>query len=182
MSNWVDTETEKTTINDKRLNIRLKKRLNAVSQQPTESLPAVTNGWSETLAAYRFLNNEKVCFDTILAGHREATIERIRQQPVVLILQDTTFLNYGQAEKVGYGTLRKTKSEHYLLHPSVAFTPSRVNLGVLGAKFWQGRRRGQFSHCCTEKRSIKQECPIAPDATTRELTPFLSIGRDRLSF
>jgi len=137
MSNWVDTETEKTTINDRRLNTRLKKLLNAVSQQPTESLPAVTNGWSETLAAYRFLDNKKVCFDTILAGHREATIERIRQQPVVLILQDTTFLNYGQAEKVGYGTLRKTKSEHYLLHPSVAFTPSRVNLGVLGAKFWQ---------------------------------------------
>jgi len=37
-------------------------------------------------------------------------------------------------------------------------------------------RRGQFSYCCTEKRgrlTIKQGCPIAPDATMRELTPFL---------
>ncbi len=94
-------------------------------------------GWSETVAAYRFLDNDKVTFERILEGHKEATVGRIRHEPVVLLLQDTTFLEYGQEEEVGMGTLRKTESENYLLHPTVAFTPERVNVGVLGAKFWQ---------------------------------------------
>ena len=56
----------------------------------------------------------------------------------MIIAQDTTFLNYGaETEKLKFGTLRRTPSDHYLLHPSVAFTVKRVNLGVLDAKIWQ---------------------------------------------
>ena len=35
---------------------------------------------AETLATYRFLDNEKVDFDSILRGHRHATNEQIKQQ------------------------------------------------------------------------------------------------------
>jgi len=41
-------------------------------------------------------------------------------------------------------------SNQYLLHPSIAFTPSRVNLGVLSAKFWQ-RPEDKVSHLCDKK-------------------------------
>jgi transposase Tn5 family protein len=37
----------------------------------------------------------------------------------------------------GVGTLRETSRDEHLLHPSVAFTPARVNLGVLTHQFWQ---------------------------------------------
>ncbi len=33
--------------------------------------------------------------------------------------------------------LKYHRSDNYLLHPTIAFTPVRSNLGVLGAKFWQ---------------------------------------------
>ncbi len=39
------------------------------------------------------------------------------------------------SETVGMGILKRTVSNNYLLHPTVAFTPSRNNFGVLGAKF-----------------------------------------------
>jgi Transposase Tn5 dimerisation domain len=55
-----------------------------------------------------------------------------------LLVQDTTFLNYGTTRpKPGMGAVTVKSREEYLLHPSVAFTPERVNLGVLGAKWWQ---------------------------------------------
>ena len=35
------------------------------------------------------------------------------------------------------GTVKVKVREEYLLHPTVAFTPERMNLGVLGLKMWQ---------------------------------------------
>src|SRR5262249_1497431 len=53
-------------------------------------------------------------------------------------VQDTTFLNYGTTQpKAGMGTVKIKTRDEYLLHPTVAFTPERVNLGVMGIKVWQ---------------------------------------------
>jgi hypothetical protein len=55
-----------------------------------------------------------------------------------VLVQDTSFLNYGTLQpKAGMGTVKERVRDEYLLHTTVAFTPERVNMGVLGAKFWQ---------------------------------------------
>lgn len=137
MGNWAENETKTSEINDKRLIRRLSQLLQRLGDKPTESIPATCHGWSETLAAYRFFDNEKVEFEQILKGHRDATVERIGQQRTVLVAQDTTFVNTGVETPVGVGSLREKQREEYLLHPSVAITPQRDNLGVLGASIWQ---------------------------------------------
>jgi hypothetical protein len=137
MTDWVVDELRASQLNDKRLHRRLAVILESLSKNPQESIPAACQGWTETHAAYRFLDNDNVNLEEILSGHKSATIERIRNQQMVLLAQDTTFLDFGQEESVGLGTLKRRPTDHYLLHPTVAFTPSRVNLGVLGAKLWQ---------------------------------------------
>jgi hypothetical protein len=137
MKNWVENEVRSNNEVDKRLKNRLARILGSLSEDPEESIPAACQGWTETKGVYRFLDNINVGFETILEGHKTATIERIRHQKMVWLTQDSTFVNFAEEEAVGLGTLKRTQSEHYLLHPTVAFTPSRVNLGVLGAKFWQ---------------------------------------------
>jgi IS30 family transposase len=59
--------------------------------------------WKETIAAYRFLNNDNVTHDTILSSHRSSTFERIKQENIVLIPQDTTEIDF-----CGRQTIRKT--------------------------------------------------------------------------
>jgi hypothetical protein len=50
---------------------------------------------------------------------------------VALLVQDTSFLNYGTLHpKTGMGTVKEKGREEHLLHTTVAFTPERVNLGV----------------------------------------------------
>ena len=137
MASWVENEMRAGQMADKRLAKRLSMILESLSENPEDSIPAACRGWTETQGVYRFLDNAKVGLDEILAGHQSASIERIGQQNMVLLAQDTTFLNFAMEEATGLGTLKRTQSEHYLLHPTVAFTPWRVNLGVLGAKFWQ---------------------------------------------
>ena len=64
----------------------------------------------------------------MLSGHTRATLERIRAQEVVLLGQDTTFLHDGTTQpKAGMGTVKIKTREEYRLHPTVAFTPARVN-------------------------------------------------------
>ncbi len=54
------------------------------------------------------------------------------------MVQDPTFLNYGTLHpREGVGTVKDRLREEYLLHLTVAFTPERVNLGVLGLRMWQ---------------------------------------------
>jgi hypothetical protein len=117
---------------------RLAALLTRLGEQPVSSIPRACQGWAETVAAYRFLDNPSVGFAEILSGHKEATLERIQAQEVALLVQDTSFLKYGTLQpKAGMGTVKERPCNEYLLHATVAFTPERVNMGVLGAKLWQ---------------------------------------------
>jgi len=133
MTHWVENEVTPHQLSDKRLANRLKRILTNLSETPDESLPAASQNWPDTKGVYRFLDNNKVDLDGILCGHKAATIERIAQQPMVLMPQDTTFINLGQDTETA---IRKS-SDHYLLHATAAFTPYRTHLGILGAKIWQ---------------------------------------------
>jgi hypothetical protein len=138
MSTWVAVEMAESQMDDARHVNRLAKLLNELSERPANSIPSACRGWTETVAAYRFLDNPSVGFAEILSGHKAATLERLCMQEVALLVQDTSFLNYGTLQpKVGMGTVKERSCEEYLLHTTVAFTPERVNLGVLGAKLWQ---------------------------------------------
>lgn len=139
---WAETESNSSSISDPRLKRRLVHLLEHLSAKPTQSIPAASGGWAETKAAYRFFDNDRIDAVDILDGHSRSTLQRIEGEPVVLLLQDTTFLSYFKDLGVHeFGTLRLKKREEHLLHPSVAFTGDRVNLGVLGHAFWQRPKR-----------------------------------------
>lgn len=138
MQDWIEIEMENQAMGDARLNKRLANMIGTLSVEPSKSIPCANDTWPETLAAYRFFDNEKVSFDSIMTGHKAATLNRIQREPVVLIPQDTTFLNFATDSKSKeMGTLRTKDSNQQLLHTSIAITPSRVNLGVVDGSMWQ---------------------------------------------
>ena len=65
-----------------------------LSSKPTASQPQACRGWGETIAAYRFLGNDEVAWEAILAPHWEQTEQRMAAHPIVLCLQDTTELDF----------------------------------------------------------------------------------------
>ena len=94
MSEWYLEEIKEVQLGDKRLNDRLQLLMGSMSKSSEESIPQACNGWSETLAGYRFFNNKNVTPEKILSSHYESTIERIKQEKVVLIPQDTTEIDF----------------------------------------------------------------------------------------
>ena len=109
-------------------------------RHPGEPLPAIFPGSAEQQAAYRFLHNKKVSSEDILQPHREALVERCRQASTVLLVQDTTTLNYTglKASTRGLGPLqeRTSSARGLFVHAAVAFTEGRRPLGVSGLETW----------------------------------------------
>jgi Transposase DNA-binding len=114
MSPWVVAERAESQMDDARHAKRLAALLTRLGEQPVSSIPSACRGWTETVAAYRFLDNPRVGVDEILSGHRQATVERLRLQEVGLLVQDTSFLNYGTLQaKTGMGTVKEKVREEY---------------------------------------------------------------------
>src|SRR5262245_44477573 len=127
-SDWIEAELAECQMRDARHTKRLARLLSRLSARPVRSMPTACHGWAETRAAYRFLTNPDMSTQEIVSGHTHATLERIRTQEVVLLVQDTTFLHDGTTQpKAGLGTVKLKTCKKSLFHPTVAFTPERVN-------------------------------------------------------
>jgi hypothetical protein len=85
---------------------------------------------------YRFLNNDEVTFETVHAPHAEQTRSRCLAHEQVLVLHDTTVLKFN-GEREGLGRIHQAGGARgFLLHASLAVTPTRTPLGVLRAETW----------------------------------------------
>ena len=78
---WAMEEMKTADLEDKRLNRRLASLLSALGERPTASIPAACGGLDDTVAAYRFFDNDKATFEKVMAPHGERTLERIAAQP-----------------------------------------------------------------------------------------------------
>ena len=140
-ASWAAREFGRSDLPDRRLRERLERVGAAWERHPGEPVTAIFPQHSaERQAAYRFLHNPKVGLDDILQPHREALLERLRLERTVLLVQDTTTLNYTNLKDsaTGLGPLqqRTSSSRGLFVHASVAFTPGRRPLGVSGLEWW----------------------------------------------
>lgn len=138
MQAWIEEELQTVNVGDERLNDRYAVILDRVSRKPSVSIPAACRGWAETLATYRFFDNPRVDPQTVLVPHQQGTLERIRQQDVALLVQDTTEVDLTRKEErvEGAGPLSDASHWGFYDHVMLAITPERIPLGVVDAKIW----------------------------------------------
>ena len=124
-------------LGDTRLNRRRVRVAERLGAQPVASIPVACGGWAETQAAYRLLANAAVDWEGVLAPHWDCSVERMRRQPVVRCVQDTTELDFtAQPGLAGLGPLSYLRQHGRYVHPTLAVTPDGVPLGVLDAWLW----------------------------------------------
>ena len=164
---WVSEETKTVDLKDKRLNDRLAEVLSQLGGHPTASIPAACGGNAETAAAYRLFNNDKVDFENVLRPHIDATRQRIADQPVVIVAQDTTELDVTRPQKqvVGAGPLDGGSRRGAFLHPMHAFTPDGTPLGTLHAHVWA--RDDETPSSSSERSAQRKRTPIEEKESQR---------------
>ena len=139
-ADWSVREYSRSDLPDGRLRQRLERVGAAWERHPGQPLPAIFPGEAEQQAAYRFLHNGNVAPEDILQPHREALLERFRLERTVLVVQDTSSLNYtglaGSATGLGPLKERSNSARGLFLHATVAFTEGGRPLGVSGLETW----------------------------------------------
>ncbi|MBW3599929.1 MAG: IS4 family transposase [Planctomycetes bacterium] len=167
---WAVEEMSGADLKDKRLNDRLTEVLSALGERPTASIPAACGGYAEMAAAYRFFDNEKSTAERILAPHHQRTRERMKAQPVVLMVQDTTEADVTRPEQqmAGAGPLAAASRQGVFLHSLQAYTPNGLPLGEVWSDRW-ARDEASLEKPQEEKRQERKAAPIEEKESFRWL-------------
>src|SRR4051812_18496206 len=90
----IQEELAEIDLGDERRDRRIAKLASRMAASPSESVRAACKGWAEAMGGFRLLHSETVTWEKILAAHERATIERVRLCPRLLLIEDTTELDY----------------------------------------------------------------------------------------
>ena len=137
VADWVIEEFGGLELGDRRREARVLEVVSQLAARPGGSLPAACRDLAALKATYRLLANEAISREALLAGHVAATWERVAGEAVVLAVQDTTDLDFsGHTATGGLGRIGNGYGQGLYVHTTLAITPERLPLGLLGQQVW----------------------------------------------
>jgi hypothetical protein len=141
---WVEAEFGNVDLGHKDTVSRLVRIATAKAQHPSAPYTECFAGNRHELKAYyRFIGNEREAISPqgILRGHRERTVGRMKNHKRVLVIQDTTDLDFSERLHCnGLGDIGKNQtgavSQGLKMHSSLAVSEEGLPLGVLDTQIY----------------------------------------------
>src|SRR6478672_611404 len=160
MQTWAARELQTLDLGDARRTRRVHHLVDGLVARPQASLPDACQTWAASKAAYRLLDNAAVTPDAIHAAHVDATVARLAGQRRVLLIQDTTSLDFSHhAATQGLGPLEHPASRGLKVHSALAVTLDGVPAGLVCQQVWArdpatvGQRHQRRQRATAEKES-----------------------------
>lgn len=139
IAGWIEREFAKVNFGDERLKKRIGQIAQDLSLHPQASIAKASGLWAKTKGAYRFFDHPKVSAQDILASHGAATLDRMAEEKEILMVQDTTGLQYAfQDESSGLGSVgnRGDRALGMWLHTTFCLNGQGTALGIADAQMW----------------------------------------------
>lgn len=129
---WAEATFGGVHLGDERRGRRAVAIAEAIAQQPQASLPRQMQEPGALQAVYRFLQNPHVSYEQLIGPHLQQTREAAGQQSQVLLIQDTTDLDYhAHPTTTGLGPIGTGSHQGFLVQTVLAVLPqSREVLGI----------------------------------------------------
>ena len=141
MNSWVEQEFSLVKLPDERYRSNLYKMASRVSEQPEISFSSAC-GELVRKAAWRLFSSSEL---DLSGGHEVTTRARCESNSVILVVEDTTDLNYwNHKETEGLGLLGGQKTVLGLcVHSALALSESGDPLGLVGEHIWAPKTDGE---------------------------------------
>lgn len=158
MKSWVEHEFATVDMGDNRLNKRMKLVATRISEAPGGSLQSAFRGWDEVVGAYRFFNNERTTVESIITPHQKATLARVKEHERVVLIQDTSELDYTAKSKLkGTGPLSTKKRQGFFSHNHLVISPERLPLGIWNTNIYARDEREHGKNDQRKKKPIEKK-------------------------
>lgn len=170
-SDWAEEEFGNAGLGDLRLRRRLILMARDFYAKPQANIPQACQSRAGAKAAYRFLDNKESSMETILGSHYQSTMNRIREEEVVLAVQDTTSLNYSlHPATENLGPIGSMGSEviGLMVHDTMAFNLEGTPLGLVNVQCW-ARDAESYG-----KKHQRHKLPIEGKESNKWLVSFKS--------
>jgi Transposase DNA-binding/Transposase DDE domain len=131
-------------LGDRRRSKRLVALADQIMQHPAGTWPDKLPDPADLDAFYRLVNRPEVTHAAVLAPHRAETLRQMHAATeVVLILHDTTELDYTGLESIDLAPIGGGNNRGYLCHNSLAVTASGHVLGLANQILFRRPRRSK---------------------------------------
>src|SRR5207253_7339810 len=114
-------------LGDQRRTARLVAVAEKLEREPSLGFPRAIGSEAELEAFYRFINNDGFTAEAALAPHRNATLSRAREHDEVVVVHDTTLVEYS-TPRDGLGVTTRGR-QGFVAHVSLVIA-DKVPLGV----------------------------------------------------
>ncbi len=130
---WAESTFGAVHLGDVRRTRRAVELASAIAHNPAASLPAQMPDEAALEGAYRFLQTPDVTYEQLIEPQVQQTRAQAREQQRVLLIQDTTEVDYQQhPTTTGLGPIGNGTHHGYLLQSVLAVVPeSREVLGLM---------------------------------------------------
>ena len=136
---WARTHFGGADLGDPRRSRRLLESAARIAEHPQKSFPQVFD-WNELRAFYNLCGRDEATIQALERPHWELTREAMAKEPLVLIVHDTTELDFTSHHALrGAGPIGDGGGTGFLQHNSLAFTPDGTRL--LGLAYQQVKVR-----------------------------------------
>jgi hypothetical protein len=134
---WAEDELRWLRLPDLRLTGRVRRLVELLAANPTESVPQACGRWADTKAAYRLWASARVSASAIRRAHIQRTMDRVEPHKVVLAIQDTTALDFsGHKGTSGLGPIGPGYMQGLMVHTTLAVSDEGVPLGMVDQVTW----------------------------------------------
>lgn len=135
---WAGQVAASTDLPDQRLNSRLAIVIVSTIEHPNAAIPQASGSAGQAKATYRYYANPRVTAEALRLGFATDTARRCLDEEVILVVQDTTSLNFSGlrtiAELGPIDSGGKARGVH--LHTTLGVTLSGHVVGILDQQYW----------------------------------------------
>ena len=136
---WAERNFAKAQLGDGRRTRRLVASAARIAAHPEKAFPQVFD-WNDLRGFYRLCNRRETTLAAVMQPHWDHTRQAMAEQPLVLIVHDTTELDFSSHHALtGIGQIGNERGRGLLQHNSLAIVPQPRE--VLGLAYQQCRVR-----------------------------------------
>ncbi len=153
---WAEATFGAVELGDPRRQRRALMMAETLARDPGASLPKQMHRMADLEATYRFLQSPDVSYEQLIQPHVQTVRQDCREQGEVLLIQDTTEMDYHQHPKTtGLGPIGTGAHHGFLLQSVLALVPSTGD--VLGLAHQEPFLRHPAPAKETEQQRLQRE-------------------------